>query len=215
MLKSLSWKRPTKKLAQLERYKSEFLANMAHELRTPLNSIIGLSELILKEPISDESIKEKIKLIYTSGTQLLNIINDVLDLSKIESGKMEVNCEEFSLKEVFDYVKHIVKPQCDQKGLELIIENNLTNNNLVTDRHKLVQILLNLLSNAVKYTERGKIEVIAKEIDQNNIRIDIRDTGIGIKQELLDTIFEAFRRIESKKNYTGNWSWPSPYKKNC
>ncbi len=192
-----------KKLKEVEKYKSEFLANMAHELRTPLNSIIGLSELILNEYISDKSLKEKIELIYTSGTQLMSIINDILDLSKIEAGKMEINVEEFTLKEILDYVKKIVKPQCSHKGLELIIQNNIQNDNFFTDKHKLIQILLNLLSNAVKYTEKGKIKIVANEINQNDVKIDITDTGIGIKEEIIDTIFEEFRRVESKKLIQG------------
>jgi len=191
------------KLKEVEKYKSEFLANMAHELRTPLNSIIGLSELILNESISDKSFKEKIELIYTSGTQLMNIINDILDLSKIEAGRMEVNVEEFTLKEILDYVEKIVKPQCSHKGLELIIQNNIKNDNFFTDKHKLIQILLNLLSNAVKYTEKGKIEIVANEINQGDVKIDITDTGIGIKEEIMDTIFEEFRRAESKKLIQG------------
>ena len=192
-----------KKLKEVEKYKSEFLANMAHELRTPLNSIIGLSELILNEYISDKSLKEKIELIYTSGTQLMSIINDILDLSKIEAGKMEINVEEFSFKQILDYVKKIVKPQCSHKGLELIIQNNIQNDNFFTDKHKLIQILLNLLSNAVKYTEKGKIKIVANEINQNDVKIDITDTGIGIKEEIIDTIFEEFRRVESKKLIQG------------
>jgi len=191
------------KLQKAEQYKSKFLANMAHELRTPLNSIIGLSELILKESTSDESLKEKINLIYASGTQLMNIINDILDLNKIESGKMEVNCEEFSLKEVLDYIKNIVKPQCDLKGLDLIIKNNVKNDYFYTDKHKLIQILLNLLSNAVKYTEKGKIEIVANEIDEMDVKIDITDTGIGIKDELKEVIFDEFRRGDVKKLIQG------------
>lgn len=191
------------KLKEVEKYKSEFLANMAHELRTPLNSIIGLSELILNEFTRDKSFKEKIELIYTSGTQLMNIINDILDLSKIEAGRMEVNFEEFTLKEVLDYVEKIVKPQCSHKGLELVIQNNIKNDNFFTDKHKLIQILLNLLSNAVKYTEKGKIEIVANEINQSDVKIDITDTGIGIKEEIIDTIFEEFRRAESKKLIQG------------
>ncbi|WP_459875512.1 ATP-binding response regulator [Desulfothermus naphthae] len=191
------------KLKEVEKYKSEFLANMAHELRTPLNSIIGLSELILNEFTPDKSFKEKIELIYTSGTQLMNIINDILDLSKIEAGRMEVNFEEFTLKEVLDYVEKIVKPQCSHKGLELVIQNNIKNDNFFTDKHKLIQILLNLLSNAVKYTEKGKIEIVANEINQSDVKIDITDTGIGIKEEIMDTIFEEFRRAESKKLIQG------------
>jgi len=192
-----------KKLKEVEKYKSEFLANMAHELRTPLNSIIGLSELILNECRTDKSLQEKMELIYTSGTQLMNIINDILDLSKIEAGKMEVNLEEFTLKQILDYVEKIVKPQCSHKGLELIIQNNIKNDNFFTDKHKLIQILLNLLSNAVKYTEKGKIEIVANEINQSDVRIDISDTGIGIKEEIIDTIFEEFRRAESKKLIQG------------
>ncbi len=192
-----------KKLKKLESYKSEFLANMAHELRTPLNSIIGLSQLILKDPIPDASLKQKIDVIYTSGKQLLNIINDILDLSKIEAGKLEVTPEEFNLTEVLEYVETIISSQCEKKGLELTIENTLSNDMLYTDRHKVIQILLNLLSNAIKYTDRGKITIRAYEIEKDKIRLDVCDTGIGIKKELIEDIFEPFHRIETKKYIQG------------
>ncbi len=192
-----------KKLKKLESYKSEFLANMAHELRTPLNSIIGLSQLILKDPIAEESLKQKINVIYTSGKQLLNIINDILDLSKIEAGKLEVTPEEFTLREVLEYVQTIISSQCDKKGLQLSISNSVSMDRLYTDKHKLIQILLNLLSNAIKYTEQGSISIRAYDIEGDRIRIDISDTGIGIKKELIEDIFEPFHRIETKKYIQG------------
>ncbi len=192
-----------KRLKKLESYKSEFLANMAHELRTPLNSIIGLSQLILKDPIAQDSLKQKINVIYTSGKQLLNIINDILDLSKIEAGKIEVTPEEFRLTEVLEYVKTIICSQCEKKGLQLSISNKISEDTLYTDKHKLIQILLNLLSNAIKYTEKGSINITTYEIEGERIKIDISDTGIGIKKELIEDIFEPFHRIETKKYIQG------------
>ncbi len=191
-----------KKLEELERYKSEFLANMAHELRTPLNSIIGLSEILLNRGAEIEPIRDSLKVIYTSGKQLLNIINDILDLSRIEAGKLSLELQEFSLNDVLNYVKNIVLPQSQNKGLEFYIKNNVKDDILYTDKHKFTQILLNILSNAIKYTEKGKVEISVDEIN-NNIKIDISDTGIGIKEELLEEIFEPFHRIETKKYIEG------------
>ncbi len=192
-----------RRLRELEKYKSEFLANMAHELRTPLNSIIGLSELLLQQTDEKSPFKKKIEIIYTSGKHLLNIINDILDLSKIESGKLELNIEEFTLSEVLDYVKTIIYPQCKEKGLELFVSNRVLEDNLYQDKHKFVQVLLNLLSNAVKYTEKGFIKLDAYEAGKDKIRIDIMDTGIGIDKHLIDDIFEPFHRVETKKYIQG------------
>ncbi|MDQ7033139.1 MAG: response regulator [Desulfonauticus sp.] len=192
-----------RKLQELEQYKSEFLANMAHELRTPLNSIIGLSEILLNKGAQGRSLQESLKVIYTSGKQLLNIINDILDLSKIDAGKVELNLQEFSLSEVLDYVEKIVKPQAEEKGLDFIVKLDFKDDKIYSDKHKLIQILLNLLSNAIKYTEQGKVEVGVSEIDDYNVKIDVSDTGIGINNELFKDIFEPFHRIEIKKYVQG------------
>ncbi|MGA1846620.1 response regulator [Deferribacter abyssi] len=192
----------SKKLKNAQKYKTEFIANMSHELRTPLNSIVGLSKLLLESKNIDNDVLEKLEIIHTSGKQLLNIINDILDMSKIESGKLEINIEKFKISEIINYVSKIIKPLCIEKNIDFQVNFEDSDLILKTDKHKIIQILLNILSNAVKYTDKGKIEMSVQTQDQN-IVISVADTGQGIPEEFLPHIFEPFTTFRKKYSIQG------------
>jgi len=183
------------------RAKSEFLANMSHEIRTPMNSIIGFTELAL-DNADPESILEYLNNIMKNSEWLLQIINDILDISKIESGKMELENILFDINDVVDSCQMIILPKADEKGLVLnfhIIPP--AGKKLYGDSTKLRQVLLNLLSNAVKFTEEGRIEmrVVAKELDGNTAKMyfEVTDTGIGMAEDHVSLIFETFAQAET------------------
>jgi len=181
--------------------KSAFISNMSHELRTPLNSIIGFSQY-LQTVEEDNTKKQALKSIEISGKHLLEMINDILDYAKLEAGAIKVKKETFSLKEMLDEVKSIIKPLSDEKGLKLILpEDNIVLN---TDKKLLKQILINLLSNAVKFTENGYIKLSVWKEDKW-VFFSVKDTGIGIKKEHLENIFKSFTQLENplQKKYKG------------
>ncbi len=180
------------------RAKSMFIANMSHELRTPLNAIIGFAQYLQSELKSTYS--EIAKNIEVSGRHLLNMINDILDLSRIEAGKMKIQKEKFNLKNLLNEVEIMVKPFAQEKKLTLEIEKPSVE--LETDPKLLKQILINLLSNGVKYTEKGKVSL---KVEQKKFYIKFRvvDTGIGISPEVRGKLFEAFEQIEPSKGGTG------------
>jgi signal transduction histidine kinase len=195
-------------LERSNRYKSEFLANTSHELRTPLNAIILLSKLLGEEDsgkLGEENIK-KANIIHKSGNDLLRLINDILDLSKIESGKMEIESSTFStneitmeLKDMFDYI-------ANDKGIVFEVDDHYSGM-MTTDRSKLMQILKNLLSNAFKFTNQGKVSLKLQKSpqDEMNIEIAVGDTGIGIDDEKQRFIFEPFRQADgsTSRKYGG------------
>lgn len=187
--------------------KSEFLANMSHELRTPLNSIIGFSDILLENiagPINEKQ-EKYILNIQNSGKHLLNLINDILDLSKVEAGKTEVHYEVFNVREIVTDVVTIVKPLAQKKNIELKVDIAEGISTLNADKTKFKQILYNLLSNAIKFTgEKGEVNLSATRID-NLLKIDVTDTGIGIAREDIGKLFQPFRQIESNpsRNYQG------------
>lgn len=187
--------------------KSEFLANMSHELRTPLNSIIGFSEVLEDKSFGELNEKQEkyIRNIHSSGKHLLQLINDVLDLSKVEAGKIVLQYEEFSISEILRSIKTVVKTAVDKKNLsfDMEIDEHLTSVN--ADKQKFWQIMINLLSNAIKFTPQGgKIKVVAKGIDRI-LQVSVTDTGIGIKPEDQSRIFTRFQQINSKatREYAG------------
>ncbi|WDF46777.1 response regulator [Chryseobacterium sp. KACC 21268] len=193
-----------KKAEELElstKYKSEFLANMSHELRTPLNSILLLSRLMAEN--SDDNLNEdqieSAKVIQSSGTSLLTLIDEILDLAKIESGKMSLEYEEVALDNVLRDLKNLMGPIAQNKGIEfnINIENDLAKT-IETDRLRLDQVLRNLLSNAMKFTKEGSVELSIKQDPKNEdlIIFSVKDTGIGIPQEKQMVIFEAFQQAD-------------------
>ncbi len=175
------------------RAKSEFLSMMSHELRTPLNSIVGPCELI-NQQIDDPDLKPLVDVMRTSSSHLLDLINSILDLSKIESGSMEINLERFPAAAFFEQRLLPLEASARNKGLEFSLQNNISPCSfLETDGRVLLQALFNIVGNAVKFTEKGSITVHIEAIDEM-VRIDVVDTGIGIERELQDKLFEPFRQ---------------------
>jgi signal transduction histidine kinase/DNA-binding response OmpR family regulator len=187
----------SKQLENANKYKSEFLANMSHELRTPLNSIILLSKLLLKNLIGKEceDAAEKINIIHDSGQELLRLINDILDLSKIESGVVEIDKTSFHTSELIQELSLMFKDAAEERNLEFIVEDRF-NSYLYSDKHKISQILRNFLSNAFKFTHKGRVSIGIGRDDNNNLVMSVADTGIGIEEEKLNVIFEEFKQVD-------------------
>lgn len=185
-------------LQELDKLKSMFIASMSHELRTPLNSIIGFTGLMLQGISGDLNDKQKNNLnrVYNSGKHLLNLITDVIDISKIEAGYVSVFPEEFSLHKLVVEAAESIRPQLAQKKMSMEIKSK-TWPVLHTDRKRLLQCLLNFLSNAVKYSEQGKVTISVQDFE-SQAEIHVKDTGIGIAEEDLPNVFKAFERFESK-----------------
>lgn len=183
-------------LEKASKYKNEFLANMSHELRTPLNSIILLSKLLSMN--SDKNLNEdgvkKASVINKAGNDLLLLINDILDLSKIESGNMELDIKAVSTNDIIDDVRGLFESLADEKGVRFVINNNF-GDTFTTDKTKLAQVLKNLLSNSFKFTKHGSVTLDINSTDTEVI-ISVEDTGIGIPSNKLDTIFEAFKQVD-------------------
>ncbi|HUH94253.1 MAG TPA: GAF domain-containing protein [Casimicrobiaceae bacterium] len=190
------------KSAQLEvanKHKSEFLANMSHELRTPLNAIIGFSEVLLERLFGDLNEKQDdyLKDIHSSGKHLLTLINDILDLSKVEAGRMELELSTFELATAVTNAMTLVRERAQRHGIVLAQQVDPTLGEILADERKFKQILLNLLSNAVKFTpDGGRIAVLARREDSNAI-VAVHDTGIGIAPEDQAAVFEEFRQVGS------------------
>ncbi|MEQ9425194.1 MAG: ATP-binding protein [Cyclobacteriaceae bacterium] len=181
--------------------KSQFLANMSHEIRSPLNAIVGFSQILLKEA-SDiglrASFTKNLNNIKISGSNLSEIINNVLDISKIEAGKMELAPEILKLEPIFKSIYHINKSRAQEKDLHFTYEfDSRLPNYIETDRTKLNQILMNLVSNAVKFTDRNGSVYMGVTKEAGNIRFEVKDEGIGIPQEKVDTIFNPFEQGDS------------------
>jgi adenylate cyclase len=194
---------------QASRTKSQFLASMSHELRTPLNAIIGYSE-ILQEDVADlgrDNLVSDLKKIEGAGRHLLGLINDILDLSKVEAGRMDVFIEDVEIVPLLEEVRAIIIPLADKNGnvTEFHMAENL--GTMRTDRTKLKQSLLNILSNASKFTENGRLTLVADRFESNRpmIRFAISDTGIGMTEEHLGRLFEAFSQADASttKKYGG------------
>ncbi|WP_421786059.1 PAS domain-containing sensor histidine kinase [Hyphobacterium sp.] len=186
---------------EANRSKSEFLANMSHELRTPLNAVNGFSEIMLREmfgPLGDNRYVDYVKDIHTSGQHLLSLINDILDMSKIEAGKMKLQKEPVSLADIAEQSLRLVKARAEEKSIRLVsdLDDNLADLN--ADPRALKQVILNLLSNAVKFTpEEGRVSIRSFAID-DRVALQVRDTGIGIPKEDLPRLGRPFEQIESQ-----------------
>ena len=182
------------------RSKTEFLANMSHELRTPLNAIIGFAEMIEKGllgPIENPKYPEYARNINDSGQHLLSIINDILEVSKIEAGQVEVTDQTFEVVQVIEDVMRIVRPRADEKNLDLEISSDKHMPDLCADERKVKQVLLNLLSNAIKFTPSGgTVRVEASVLSDRSIQLCVTDTGVGIAEEDVPRALERFGQVE-------------------
>ena len=190
-------------LQRSSKYKSEFLANMSHELRTPLNSSLILAKLLSENPQQNLTC-EQVKFadsIYSAGNDLLNLINDILDISKVEAGKLEVRPENTSVTRVVEGLRSMFQPLAGEKALEFEVQVQPgTPPMIYTDSQRLEQILKNLLSNAVKFTERGQVSLTVSRQPGEGIAFTVSDSGIGISVEQQDSIFEAFRQADGTTN---------------
>lgn len=190
-------------LQRSSKYKSEFLANMSHELRTPLNSSLILAKLLSENShgnLSGEQVKFA-ESIYSAGNDLLNLINDILDISKVEAGKLEVLPEHTSVARVVEGLRGMFEPLAGDKGLTLKVEVQPgTPPMLYTDSHRLEQILKNLLSNAIKFTEKGQVSLTVAQAPGERIAFTVKDSGIGIAEDQQESIFEAFRQADGTTN---------------
>jgi PAS domain S-box-containing protein len=181
-----------------DRLKSSFLSTMSHEIRAPLNSIIGFSGILMKEipgSLNAEQ-KKQMGMIQSSGRHLLSLINDLLDLSKIEAGQLSVNFEYFNLEEVLDDVLQLEWPFATSKNIILNLKKSSDISIIRSDKQRIHQVLLNIVNNAIKYTEKGQVDIYCQK-EKDSIHIIIKDSGIGIKEENLEKIFDPFIQIDN------------------
>ena len=196
----LQWQ--SQEVERANRLKSEFLASMSHELRTPINALIGYSALLIDGVLGEinERQRDALQRGRAAAEHLLALINDILDLAKIEAGKMPLHLEEVELGDVIFEVSQQIEPMLRKKQLEFIVDIASDCPALHTDRTKVRQVLLNLLSNAVKFTNRGRVSVIAHPADSGDgVQIDVVDTGIGIRERDLQAIWEDFRQVDQSR----------------
>jgi PAS domain S-box-containing protein len=193
-------KRFEQSLQEANRMKSEFLANMSHELRTPLNGIIGFTEFLFDEkpgPLKPKQ-KEYLGDVLSSARHLLQLINDVLDLAKVEAGKMELHPETFPVQTAVEEVAAVIKGIAQKKHIAVSIEIEAGLEAVTLDEHKFKQVLYNLLSNAVKFSdEDGQVGIHARRLDQDQLEVQVRDTGIGIQAGDISRLFTEFEQLDS------------------
>jgi PAS domain S-box-containing protein len=185
-------------LIEASRLKSQFLATMSHELRTPMHAIIGFSQLLLrqrKSPLPPQ-LSNMVERILNNGKQLLMLVDEVLDFSKIESGRLELNLQEFDIREVVTTTVDELRSLAEQKSLDLQVEINLTDTDVVNDPSRVRQVLVNLLSNAIKFTETGYVRVEISPVGTERWAIAVEDTGIGVDPSDIKSIFEPFRQAD-------------------
>lgn len=189
-----------------DRLKSAFLANMSHEIRTPMNGILGFADLLKEPGLTGAEQQKYIGIIEKSGQRMLSIINDIIDISKIEAGLMKLSMSETNINEQIEYIHAFFKPEAEAKGLRLTVKNSLTRNEaqFTTDREKLYAILTNLVKNAIKYTPQGEIEMGCSQ-ENGFVKFYVKDTGIGVPKDRQQAIFERFIQadIEDKMAYQG------------
>ncbi len=195
------------KAEESDRLKSAFLANMSHEIRTPLNSILGFSDLLTAPNLDTESRKEYASIICSSGNNLLSIINDIMDISKIEAGQITLIKHEFSANKLISKIQKEYTIKARSKGIEIILKPQTTAQELIikSDEFRIKQVLINFIGNAIKFTDSGYIE-IGVDLVKTSILFHVKDTGIGIPKEFHDKIFDRFRQVEAAhtRKYGGN-----------
>jgi signal transduction histidine kinase len=192
----------SRQLAEASQHKSQFLANMSHELRTPLNAIIGVTEM-LREDAEQEKQKvlfEPLDRVLGAGRHLLALINDILDLSKIEAGRMELNLDTFALPPLIDEVVKTIEPLAAKNGNQIAVHCDAALGMMHADQIRLRQALLNLMSNANKFTEKGTVTIAAHQGQENSrdwVTLSVADTGIGMTPEQMDKLFQEFSQASS------------------
>lgn len=181
------------KAEESDRLKSAFLANMSHEIRTPMNGILGFAELLKTPGLTGEEQQEYVKIIEKSGTRMLNIINDIVDISKIEAGLMKVDIKETNINEQIENIATFFNPEFEKTGLQFIVNNNTKEEELIinTDCEKIYAVFTNLIKNAIKFTNEGEIQ-LNYEIKDEYLEFSVKDTGIGIPKDRHIAIFERF-----------------------
>ncbi|MDD2525906.1 MAG: ATP-binding protein, partial [Bacteroidales bacterium] len=181
-----------------ERLKSAFLANMSHEIRTPMNGILGFADLLKEAKLSPEEQKEYIDIIETSGRRMLSIINDLIDISKVESGQMKISLSESNINDQLSFIYNFFKLEAKQKGLDFSIHCPLENDLALirTDREKVYAVLTNLIKNAIKFTKQGSI-AFGYVVKDQMIQFYCKDTGRGIPTDKLTTVFERFHQVDT------------------
>jgi len=198
------------KAEESDRLKSAFLANMSHEIRTPMNGILGFTHLLQKPDPTGKKQKKYIDIIQKSGNRLLNTVNDIVDISRIESESVEISTSEVDINKQLEYFYSFFEPEATKKGLQFILKNDLPEKNSIikTDLEKFNSVLTNLIKNAIKFTNQGVIELGCKnKINQdfNELEFYVKDSGIGIPDDRMDAIFERFVQadIEDKDAVQG------------
>lgn len=194
------------KAEESDKLKTAFLANMSHEIRTPMNGILGFAELLKEQDLTNEIQQKYIHIIEKSGVRMLNIINNIVDISKIEAGLMEITLTDSDINEQIDYIYNFFKPEVEAKGMQLYFKKHYANHKAIikTDQEKLYAIFTNLVKNAIKYSYRGYIE-FGYYPEQNKQGRDlmifyVKDTGIGIHKDKTSIIFDRFRQVSEGKN---------------
>ncbi len=200
----MAMRKSNEELESAARMKSDFLANMSHEIRTPMNAVIGMAELAMRE-VDQERVDDYLRQIRSSGKNLLNIINDILDYSKIESGKMEIIEDRYCPFEELSDIASILSVRVSDKPVELLLlVEGLLPHVLIGDSMRIRQVLINLANNAIKFTEKGmvKISITSEKLNDDHMEFTFHviDTGIGIKEEDKDKLFESFQQLDSKRN---------------
>lgn len=197
--------RQKKEIEELNQSQKRFFSGMSHEIRTPINTILGLNEVILRQDDVSEEIKNDATNIQGAGKMLLAIINDILDFSKIEAGRMDIVPVDYKVIDMASDVSNMIKLKAEEKGLEFDMDiDSQIPSVLSGDEIRVKQIIINLLNNAVKYTRSGSVKLSLKSTEAGDNRIDliikVSDTGIGIRQEVIPTLFDAFKRADQEKN---------------
>ena len=187
--------------------KSDFLAKISHELRTPLNAIIGYSEMLMEDASDDglDDFVEDLDKIHSSGTHLLTLINDLLDISKIEAGKMDLHLEDFNLKDLVSLIEATTKPLLEKNSNKFVVKIDKSIETMKNDETKLKQVLLNMISNSSKFTKEGTVSLEISAESKNRVKFELSDTGIGMTEDQLENVFEEFTQAETStsKDYGG------------
>jgi PAS domain S-box-containing protein len=195
------------KAEENDRLKSSFLSNMSHEIRTPMNGILGFTELLKEPNLTIDEQMDFIQTIQISGARMLNTINNIVDVSKIESGLINIDIKESNINEKMQFTYKFFKPEVENKGLQLLLKNSLpsTESIIKTDNEKVYAVLANLVKNAIKFTCEGSIE-FGYEKKGNYLEFFVKDTGIGIPENQKELIFERFRQGNEslERNYEGS-----------